>query len=107
MRPGTHYEVELETTTGFKSMVNSEKEVLLLAQEALRLKADFFVACLGQGIDFGNFVMEINSFGMVDVRCHEHQGFIAHKLNSEQALETLKYWLPTQERTPKIEWEAE
>ncbi|MET3135354.1 hypothetical protein AAKU55_005662 [Oxalobacteraceae bacterium GrIS 1.11] len=109
MRPGAHYDVEFEnfgkhpTRSVFRSV--SEAEVLTFSSVNLKPESELFVACIREGVDFGNFIVEVDAQARATVIAHEHRGFIADGLTMEAAINALKYWLPVQSRTPEIHWE--
>lgn len=110
MRSGTHFEIALETTdsaAGKVSRAGSEVEVLAFANENLQPNVGLFVTCLGDGVDFGNLIIEVDAQGNCNLRALEHRGFYVKRVSVEQALWALEYWLPAQERTPNLRWQDE
>ncbi len=111
MRAGTHFEIELsffvQTTSSLIFKATSEAEALGFVKSNLQNNAELFVACLGDGVDHGNLVIEIDAQGQANVRAHEHRGFIARRVSKEQALNAFEYWLPSQMRTPDLLWSDE
>lgn len=108
MRYGTHFEIEFEVagrTVPRKVMrADSEAEVLSYAKGNLTRNSSLFVACLGDGVDYGNLIIEVDMHGSSDVRAHEHRGFFVKGISVEQALGVLQYWLPSQDRVPDLPW---
>ena len=108
MRLATHYYVEFETLgekptqLEFRSL--SEDDVLTFSIVNLKPESSLFVACLGDGIDYGNLIIDVDALGRATVIAHEHRGFFVDGLTVETAINTLKYWLPLQVRTPDIQW---
>lgn len=111
MRPGSHYRIEYESCGNSPVRLTQRLEeidqVLKFAKENLKPYSEIFVACLGDGVDFGNFNCEVSPEGQATITVHEHQGFISTVISLEQALDVLAYWLPTQARTPDIRWAAQ
>jgi len=111
MRPGTHFAIELEiagsASTSTRRCFNSETDVLAFANSSLQRDAELFVACLGERMDFGNFIVSAGTDSNFDVRVHEHRGFLAHGVTREHALQALAYWLTSQCRTPDLAWSDE
>jgi hypothetical protein len=109
MRTEAYYEVELtfadEPDEGVRLTSQSEEEVLSIAHKAFKPGAELFVACLGPGVDLGNFILIVDGQGKNEVQCHEHRGFLARGLDREQVLNALRRWLPNQERDPEVQWE--
>lgn len=108
MRPGTHFAVELEIAGPAPESISqrfySESAVLAFANRSLQYNAELFVACLGNGIDFGNLIISALPDNNFDVRVHEHRGFFARSVTREHALQALAYWLPLQDRLPNLAW---
>ncbi|WP_157808730.1 hypothetical protein [Janthinobacterium sp. 67] len=108
MRLAAHYYVEFETLgkkptqLEFRSL--SEDDVLTFSIVNLKPESGLFVACLGDGIDYGNFTINVDAQGRAAVQAHEHRGFFVDGLTVETAINALKYWLPLQVRKPEIQW---
>lgn len=98
MRPNTYYDVEFEsfgdtpTRSAFRSV--SEAEVVSFSNLNLKSNSELFVACLGEGVDYGNLIVEIDAQERATVVAHEHCGFIAEGLTVMAAINTLRCWLP-------------
>lgn len=113
MRPNTYYDVEFErfrdtpTRSAFRSV--SEAEIVSFSNLNLKPNSELFVACLGEGVDYGNLIVEVDAEERADlatVVAHELCGLIAEGLTVTAAIDTLKYWLPLQCRTPEINGKA-
>ena len=110
MRPNTYYDVEFEsfgdtpTRSAFRSV--SEAEIVIFSNLNLKPNSELFVACLGEGVDYGNLIVEVDAQERATVVVHEHCGFIAEGLTMTAAINTLKCWLPLQFRTPEIQWKS-
>lgn len=108
MRPGVYYDVEFEsfgvepTRSVFRS--ENEAEVFTFAVANLKPASELFVACLRDGIDLGNLIVEVDGQGRTTLIAHEHRGFIASGLTVEVAIGALHYWLPMQGKIPVIQW---
>ncbi len=111
MRPGTHFAIELEiagtASANSSRRFHSEADVLAFANSSLQHDVELFVACLGNQVDFGNFIISAGADNNFDVRVHEHRGFLAHGVTREHALQALAYWLPSQDRLPSLAWSEE
>lgn len=111
MRPGAHYRIEYESfgnaPVRLTLRLEEVHQVLKFAKENLKPCSELFVACLGDGVDFGNFNCEVDPEGQATITAHEHRGFISTGLRLEQALNVLAYWLPTQARARDIRWTAQ
>ena len=108
MRSGTHYRIEYESFGNppirLTQRLGEIDQVLEFARVNLKPCSELFVACLGKGVDFGNFNCEVDSKGQATITVHEHRGFISDGISLEQALDVLAYWLPEQTRTSDITW---
>lgn len=108
MRPGTYFDIEFElvgSTTGEAAMrTGDEAEVLKFARENLQPNSALIVACLGDGVDYGNLIIEVDAQGDTEVRALEHRGFRVKQISMDQALSVLEYWLPSQGRSPSVQW---
>lgn len=106
-----HFEIELTGAGGNASpdvvRFSSEVEVLAFVKANLRPSSELFVACLGDGVDFGNFIVELDRQAMATIVAHEHRGFYVQGVSMSQAIEALEFWLPSQSRTPRLNWEAQ
>ena len=104
MRLAAHYYVEFETLgekpTQLEFRALSEDDVLTFSIVNLKPESSLFVACLGDG----NLIIDVDALGRATVIAHEHRGFFVDGLTVETAINTLKYWLPLQVRTPDIQW---
>jgi hypothetical protein len=107
MRAGAHFEVELEVVgdaSAIKKRIEHEADVLAFANANLKPNSELFVACIGDGVDYGNLIIEVDEKGNSTVRSHEHRGFIVTCIPQARALDALEYWLPSQDRMPSLEW---
>ncbi|MES2070027.1 MAG: hypothetical protein V4488_06740 [Pseudomonadota bacterium] len=108
MRPGTYYDIEFEIfgdePTKLVLRLASEAEVFAFAKSKLQANSELFIACLGDGVDYGNLIIEVDSQGQAALTAHEHRGFFAKGMSMVEAINTLEYWLPAQSRTPEIPW---
>lgn len=111
MRPGAHYRIEYESfgnaPVRLTQRLEEVDQVLKFAKENLKPCSEIFVACLGDGVDFGNFNCEVDPEGQATITAHEHRGFISTGISLAQALDVLAYWLPAQARTHDIRWSAQ
>jgi hypothetical protein len=110
MRPQTHFEIEFATSESsdpVKARLHDGADVLDFVKEKLRPGSELLVACLGDGVDYGNLILDFDLLGGVSLRALEHSGFAVHRVSSEQALQALEYWLPAQERLPSLQWTEE
>jgi hypothetical protein len=110
MRRGCHFEIDIELAGEAPSMhlADSEVSALEAVRVALNRGAAVALACLGIGVDYGNLILTSDSDGLVHIRALEHQGFCtARPVTINEALAVVEYWLPKQERTPALQWEAE
>lgn len=111
MRSETYFDVELETTNGLAASktirLHRGMEVLSFAKEHLQPNIELLVACVSEGADLGNLIIEVDAQGSCKLRALEHRGFVVNKVSVEQALFALQYWLPSQEKTPRLQWEDE
>ena len=111
MRPGTHIEIEIEAADGTQlcepyRTVRAD-EAFDFAKGNLQPGITIVLACLGSGVDYGNFIIEATSPSSCNLRALEHRGFCVSCVSVEQALDALEYWLPQQERTPSLSWQDE
>jgi hypothetical protein len=111
MRSRTHFEIELNAANSVAECkvvrVNNEAEVLAFATEHLQPSMELIVACIGDGVDFGNLIIVVDSKSSCNLRALEHSGFFVEGVSVEQALCALEYWLPAQVRTPSLGWKEE
>jgi hypothetical protein len=110
MRPDTYFEIELaasETSDRVKARLHDGADVLDFVKEKLRPGSELLVACLGDGADYGNLILDFDVLSGVTIRALEHSGFAVHRVSREQALRALEYWLPAQERLPSLQWTEE
>lgn len=107
MRPGTRFEIELEIPgqASRTVMANSEADALNAVRSSLSAGAEICVACLGDGIDYGNLILFVEGVNQVSLRRLEHRGFATqHPISFQDALLAVEYRLPRQEGTPAIPW---
>lgn len=107
MRPATYFAIEFEAVSPparMKARMENQLEVLAFAKANLRAGSELFVACLGNGVDYGNLIIAVDEQGAAEVRAHEHRGFIVQGVTLDDAISALKYWLPRQERSPLLGW---
>lgn len=110
MRPGTHFEIEFaasESSGRVETCLQHGADVLAFAKNKLRPNSELLVACLGNGADYGNLIIEIDALGGASLRALEHSGFAVDQTSKEQALQALEYWLPAQQRLPSLKWTEE
>lgn len=82
----------------------SEAEVITYAASNLKTDSALFVACIGEDVDFGNLIIEVDGRGQTTITAHEHRGFISTGLTAEIAVRALRYWLPMQQKISEISW---
>jgi hypothetical protein len=108
MRPGTYFDIEFELAGSgaveTTMRAGDEAEVFRFARENLQPNSSLLVACLGDGVDYGNLIIEVDAQGETEVRALEHRGFLVKQVSLEQALGILEYWLPSQDRSPGVQW---
>lgn len=109
MRAGTYFDIELSfvgrtTAAPVKARAKDEAEALEFVKIHQLHNSELFVACLGEGVDYGNLIIEFDDQGHADVHAHEHRGFVTKKISIAQALSALEYWLPFQKRTSNLHW---
>lgn len=106
-----HFEIEIAGCGGDTApdvvRLYSEADVLDFVKANLRPSSELFVACLGDGVDFGNFIIELDHQSLATVTAHEHRGFYVQGVSRSQAIEALEFWLPSQSRTTLLNWEAQ
>lgn len=106
-----HFEIELTEAGGNSPpdvvRLNSEADVLDFVKAHLRPSSELFVACLGDRVDFGNFIIDLDQEGVATVTAHEHRGFFVKGVSKSQAIEALEYWLPLQSRSTQLHWEEQ
>ena len=51
-----------------------------------------------------NLIIEVGVQGDSQVRALEHRGFTVKHVSMEPALNVLEYWLPSQNRSPSVQW---
>ena len=110
MRPNAYFEIEFAVGEGSalaETRLWQGAEVLAFAKNNLQLNCEFLVACLGDGTDYGNLIIEIDAMGCASLRALEHSGFAVERTSKEQALQALEYWLPSQKRLPSLKWTEE
>lgn len=111
MRHGTHFEIELNASNSAAMCevvrTNNETEVLVFANEHLQPSTELIVACIGDGVDFGNLIIVVDAKSSCNLRALEHSGFFVEGVSVAQALCALEYWLPAQARTPTLGWQEE
>jgi hypothetical protein len=107
MRAGAHFDVEFEAVgdaATVRKRTEHEADVLAFANANLKPNSELCVACIGDGVDYGNLIIEVDEKGNCTVRSHEHQGFIVTCIPQARALDALEYWLSSQGRMPSLEW---
>lgn len=108
MRPGTYFDIKFDLAgsgaveTGMRA--GDEVEVYKFARDNLQRNSSLHVACLGDGVDHGNLIIEVGAQGDAEVRALEHRGFLVRHVSLDQALGVLEYWLPSQDRSPSVQW---
>lgn len=110
MRPDTHFEIEFapsESSGRVETRFQHGADVLAFANDMLRPNSELLVACLGNGTDYGNLIIEIDALGGASLRALEHSSFAVDQTSKEQALQALEFWLPAQERLPNLKWTEE
>ena len=109
MRQGTYFEVELDNGNGLRKTIRFENErgVEAFAKENLSPGVALVIACLDESVDYGNLILDVRGINAIDVRIHEHRGFVCRGVTLSQALGALKYWLPMQDMPPRFKWEDE
>ena len=110
MHPNTYFEIEFATREGgalAKARLHDSAGVLAFVTGKLRPGSELLVACLGDGVDYGNLILNFDVLGEVSLRVLEHSGFAVHQVSREQALQALEYWLPAQDRLPSLQWTEE
>jgi hypothetical protein len=111
MRAGAYYEIEFERfgnePTRVVLRLNSEAEVFEFSKAKLVPNSELFIACLGDGVDYGNLIVDVDSQDNVAITAHEHRGFFSKGLSKEKALDVLEYWLPAQSRSPEVAWKEQ
>ena len=110
MRPDTHFEIEFvpsESGGRVETRLQDGADVLAFAKEQLRPSSELLVACLGNGVDYGNLIIEMDELGGASLRALEHSGFAVGQISREQALQALEYWLESQRRLPSLKWTEE
>ena len=107
MHPYTHFVIESaanESSGRVETRLQHGADVLAFAKNKLRPNSELLVACLGNGTDYGNLIVEIDALGEASLRALAHSGFAVGKISKEQALQALEYWLPAQERSAGHPW---
>ena len=111
MRLGTYIEIEVETADGTSIgepfITKNASDALSFVRTSLQPGIAIILACIGNGVDYGNLVVEAVSPGICNLRALEHRGFAISDVSVEQALDAVQYWLPQQERTPTLAWHDE
>jgi len=109
MRPNTHFQIEVERcgVEPFQLVANAACEASAFATTEAHLRPGHVItiACLGEGVDFGNLIMEVSADGDINLVAHEHRGFQVNGVSLAQALAALRCWLPLQERDACLAWE--
>jgi hypothetical protein len=111
MRSRAHFKIEFETAVSAAAetvyCTGREADVLAFANANLQPNVGFLVACLADGVDFGNLIIEVDDQGRCNLRALEHRGFFVRDVSLEQAISALAYWLPSQDRAPNLKWQDE
>lgn len=111
MRPNTHFQIEVERcgVEPFQLVANAACEASALATSEAHLIPGHVItiACLGEGVDYGNLIIEVGANGDINLVAHEHRGFQVNGVSLEQALAALRFWLPLQERDARLAWEVQ
>ena len=116
------------------AVLSTPEEVLNFLNNQIEAHSVLVVVCMKNGADFGNYIAYINELDLAHVRVLEHRGFYATTSSAQaesrsitfqdesgnsftvegnaavsldEALNALKYWLPTQKRSPSIVWGEE
>lgn len=115
-------------------VLSTPEEVETFLAKELKVNSVLTVVRMKNGADYGNYIAFVNSDNLAYVRVLEHRGFHATSaveqnglklvafqdesgcqftvnenavVSFSTALEALKYWLPSQERSPIIAWGEE
>lgn len=109
MRPNTHFQIEVERcgVEPFQLEADTacEASALAITEAHLRPGNVITIACLGEGVDYGNLIMEVSPGGDINLVAHGHRGFQVNGVSLAQALAALQVWLPLQERDARLAWE--
>lgn len=109
MRPNTHFQIEVERCgiEPFQLVANAACEASAFAITEAHLSPGHVttIACLGDGVDYGNLIIEVAANGDINLVVHGHQGFQVNRVSLAQALAALRFWLPLQERDARLAWE--
>ncbi|MDR0261184.1 MAG: hypothetical protein LBI76_15395 [Comamonas sp.] len=109
MRPNTHFQIEVERCgiEPFQLEANAacEASAFAITEAHLRPGHVITISCLGEGVDFGNLIMEVSADGDINLVAHGHRGFQVNGVSLAQALAALRFWLPLQERDARLAWE--
>lgn len=110
MRLDMHFEIEFaanESSGRVEIHFKNGEDVLAFAKNKLRANTELLIACLGNGTDYGNLIIEIDAQGWASLRALEHSGFAVEQTSKELALQALEFWLHAQERLPTLKWTEE
>lgn len=111
MRSGTRLKIEIESVDGSSFgesfLTTNADEAFAFVSGNLQPGFTIVIACIGSGVDYGNFVIDVVSTSVCNLRALEHRGFCFPGASAEQTFDALKYWLPQQERTPALTWQDE
>ena len=109
MQHGAYFEVELDNGSGLRKTIRFEKErgVEAFVKENLSPGVELYISCIKGKFDCGTLIFDVLDLNLIDIRIHEHRGFICRGIALSQALDALKYWLPMQEMPPMSKWEDE
>ncbi|MEJ5030908.1 hypothetical protein [Comamonas sp. MYb69] len=109
MRPNTHFQIEVERcgVEPIQLVAHAACEASAFATTEAHLRPGnvITIACLGEGVDYGNLIMEVSADGDIHLVAHEHRGFQVNGVSLEHALAALRFWLPLQERDSRLAWE--
>lgn len=108
MRPNTYFVIEIECS-GVGSIhleltVACEVNAFAIVEAYLLPGNEIFIACLGEGLDYGNLSFKVSQARAINIVAQEHHGFQLQGVSLEQALAVLKVWLPHQERDTRLTW---
>lgn len=110
MQSGIRFEIEIEMerSTGepfkLKTKAHCEADAFAIVAPHVQTGAEIFIACIGNGVDYGNLIVTVGKEGEIELTAHAHSGFIAQGVSHEQALSAFQFWLASQERDPRLCW---
>lgn len=109
MRPNTHFQVEVERCgiepLQLEANTTCEASAFAIAEAHLRPGHVITIACLGDGVDYGNLIIEVAANGDINLVAHGHRGFQVNGVSQAQALAALQVWLPLQDLDARLAWE--